>query len=555
MFLRQASVNLLKRFRFSLQSLAATPLHRSSPILLSNAGQCRFSSELGYGGYFSDSFRWIFLFGPAAVIVGVNVTPALAEEVSTPATSGSDAVDIEISGLRKIEDGSVVSNIHTSKWRVFTDSGRDLFLQGKLEEAEKLFLSALQEAKEGFGDRDPHVASAYNNLAELYRLKKAFDKAEPMYLEAIIILEESFGQEDVRVAAALHNLGQFYLMQRKLEQARGVYERALKIKKRVLGEAHPDYADTMYHLGTVLYLQGKYMDSEALIRDSIRILEDGGQGESMICTKRMRQLAEIYIKSGHIEEAENVLRKILHIMELSKGWNSLETVIAAERLALTLQSLGNLKEAQELLKRCLDARRALLPENHIQIAANLLHLARVTMLDSSKLKKSNDYQGKAELDMAKDLLSKSISVARANLVPSMKEKGNKQSYGESVTTVRSRQSALIILLQSFDALSLLEMKKLELEDSKKQDPYNSGAESALRGCISAYKEFITEKSLSDAPGVKAEYLLCLKHLVDLLSDDRTTSKEDRSSNAALQELKDEIKRVEFELSKKGGRTS
>ncbi|XP_049372020.1 uncharacterized protein LOC125836907 [Solanum verrucosum] len=550
MFLRQASANLIKRFRISPQFLAATPLHRSSPVLLPNAGQCRFSSELGSGGYFSDSFRWIFLFGPAALILGVNVSPALAEEVSTPATTGSDGVDVEISGLRKIEDGSVVSNIHTSKWRVFTDSGRDLFLQGKLEEAEKLFLSALQEAKEGFGDRDPHVASAYNNLAELYRVKKAFDKAEPMYLEAIIILEESFGQEDVRVAAALHNLGQFYLMQRKLEQARGVYERALKIKRRVLGEAHPDYADTMYHLGTVLSLQGKYKDSEALIRDSIRILEDGGQGESMICTKRMLQLAQIYIITDRIEEAESVLRKILHIMELAKGWNSLETVIAAERLALTLQSLGNLKEAQELLKRCLDARRALLPENHIQIAANLLHLARVKMFDSSKLNKSNV----AELDMAKDLLSKSISVARGNLVRSVREKGNKQSYGESVTTVRSRQSALIILLQSLDALSLLEMKRLELEDSKKQDPYNSEAESALRGCISAYKEFVNEKSLSDAPGVKAEYLLCLKHLVDLLSDNRTTSK-DRSSNAALQELKDEIKRVEVELSKKGGRRS
>ncbi|TMW90957.1 hypothetical protein EJD97_015002 [Solanum chilense] len=543
MFLRQASASLIKRFRISPKFLAATPLHRSSPVLPPNAGQCRFSSELGPGGYFSDSFRWIFLFGPAAVILGVNVSPALAEEVS-------DGIDVEISGLRKIEDGSVVSNIHTSKWRVFTDSGRDFFLQGKLKKAEKLFLAALQEAKEGFGDRDPHVASAYNNLAELYRVKKAFDKAEPMYLEAIKILEESFGQEDVRVAAALHNLGQFYLMQRKLEQARGVYERALKIKRRVLGEAHLDYADTMYHLGTVLSLQGKYKDSEALIRNSIRILEDGGQGESMICTKRMQQLAQIYITTHRIEEAENVLRKILHIMELAKGWNSPETVIAAERLALTLQSLGKLKEAQELFKRCLDARRALLPENHIQIAANLLHLARVKMLDSSKLNKSNV----AELDMAKDLLSKSISVARVNLVHSVREEGNKQSYKESETTVRSRQSALIILLQSLDALSLLEMKRLELEDSKKQDPYNSEAESALRGCISAYKEFVNDKSLSDAPGVKAEYLLCLKHIVDLLRDNRKTSK-DRSSNAALQELKDEIKRVEVELSKKGGRRS
>ncbi|XP_075080814.1 uncharacterized protein LOC107764830 isoform X3 [Nicotiana tabacum] len=527
MFLRKASANLLRRFRFSPQSLTATPIQRNSPILLSNTGKCRFSSQLGSGGYFSDSFQWIFLFGQAAFILGVNVTPALAEEVSTPATTGIDA---EISDLRKIEDGSVISNIHTSKWRVFTDSGRDLFLQGKLEEAEKLFLSALQEAKEGFGDRDPHVASAYNNLAELYRVKKAFNKAEPMYLEAITILEESFGQDDVRVGAALHNLGQFYLMQRKLEQARGVYERALK----------------------VLYLQGKYKDSEALVRDSIRILEDGGQGESMICTKRLRQLAEIYIKSDRNEEGENVLRKILHIMELAKGWNSLETVVAAERLALTLQSLGNLKEAQELLERCLDARRALLPEDHIQIAANFLHIARVKMLVSNKLQKSNVYQARTELDMAKDLLSKSISVARGNLVPSMKEKGNKQSYGASMATVRSRQSAMIILLQSLNALSLLEMTKLEREESK--DPYNSEAESALRECISAYKEFVTEKSLSDAPGVKAEYLLCLKHLVDLLSDNKTSST-DRSSKPALQELKDEIKRVEVELSKKGGRRS
>lgn len=33
-----------------------------------------------------------------------------------------------------------------------------------MEEAEKFFLLALQEAKEGFGEMDPHVASACNNL-------------------------------------------------------------------------------------------------------------------------------------------------------------------------------------------------------------------------------------------------------------------------------------------------------------------------------------------------------------------------------------------------------
>lgn len=52
----------------------------------------------------------------------------MAEDVSTPVSS-NDANEAEIAGLQKIEDGSITSNIHTQKWRVFTDSGRDLFLQ------------------------------------------------------------------------------------------------------------------------------------------------------------------------------------------------------------------------------------------------------------------------------------------------------------------------------------------------------------------------------------------------------------------------------------------
>jgi hypothetical protein len=41
------------------------------------------------------------------------------------------------------------------------------FFQGKLDDAERLFVAAIQEAKEGFGEQDPHVASACNNLVGL----------------------------------------------------------------------------------------------------------------------------------------------------------------------------------------------------------------------------------------------------------------------------------------------------------------------------------------------------------------------------------------------------
>lgn len=261
---------------------------------------------------YNDIWLWFFVSSQSVLLlgVGINSNTVLAQEVSE---------DPNAEGLQKVNDGNFVSNEHTSKWRIFTDQGRELFLQGKIEEAEKFFTLAIQEAREGFGERDPHVASSCNNLAELYRVRKMLDKAEPLYLEAVNILEQSFGPEDIRLGVAYHNIGQFYIAQRKLEEARKFYERALKIKGRVLGREHKDFADTMYHLGTVMYLQGEESDSSALIEESIRILEGGGLGESPLCIRRMRFLARIYKRLDRTSEAENLEMKIQTVLEIIHG--------------------------------------------------------------------------------------------------------------------------------------------------------------------------------------------------------------------------------------------
>ncbi|CAI9298832.1 unnamed protein product [Lactuca saligna] len=463
-----------------------------------------------------------------ALFLGLSSTPAMAEDSSTELT------ETDLGGLRKIDDGSVVSNIHTSKWRVFTDNGRDLFLQGKLDDAERLFMGALQEAKEGFGERDPHVASACNNLAELYRVKKAFDKAEPLYLDAISILEESYGHDDIRVGAALHNLGQFYLIKNELDKARVFYERALKIKRRVLGEGHADYAETMYHLGKVLDLQGNEKDAEALIKDSIQILKEGGQGGSFLYTRRLRTLVQIYIKSNKLTEAVNIQRKILQAIEVSKGWDSLETVIAAESLALILQSSGSLNEAKELLQRCLVSRRKLLPEGHIQIAANMLHLARVELLLFNQINKDTS----KALDNAQDLLCNAIRVAQQVLDKLKKQGANRKSYEVSRTDTHSHHTALLILLQALNTLSQLEVTKSELHTM-----VHSDAEKALLDCISAFRQFGSEKGLSNFGDIKGEYLSCLKHLSSLLKTSKINSMKN-SRKPTLEEVQNEIKRVE-----------
>jgi len=56
--------------------------------------------------------------------LGISASATFAENASSNNDPGEDLV-----GLTKIEDGSVVSNLHTAKWRGFTDKARECFQQ------------------------------------------------------------------------------------------------------------------------------------------------------------------------------------------------------------------------------------------------------------------------------------------------------------------------------------------------------------------------------------------------------------------------------------------
>lgn len=60
-------------------------------------------------------------------------------------------------------------------------------------------------------------------------------------------------------------------------------------------------------------------------------------------------------------------------------------------------------------------------------------------------------------------------------------------------------------------------------------------------------QFENERSLSDSPEVKVEYLSCLKRLSSLINH-TTTEGTRKFKGATLQELEDEIKNLEVEIS-------
>ncbi|XVE71998.1 hypothetical protein DITRI_Ditri11bG0003000 [Diplodiscus trichospermus] len=129
------------------------------------------------------------------------------------------------------------------------------------------------------------------------------------------------------------------------------------------------------------------------------------------------------------------------------------------------------------------------------------------------------------------------------VINKLKRPSKKQDYGIFGEIGRDGRAAFIILLQSLDALGLLEINKQELQGSmdKLSTPE---AKDAHFECISAYEKFATQRLISDSREVKAEYLSCLKHLSSLLDAEGTK----QYRGTTLQELKDEIKHVEHDIS-------
>lgn len=208
------------------------------------------------------------------------------------------------------------ANKSTAQWRVYTDVARDLSSRGDLEAAGVYLRRALAEAIAGFGEDDPHVAAARNNLAELYRLQRRFDEAEKLYAVAAAALEKHYGPSHPAAGAATHNLAGCKLSRGDYAGAYRAYASAALKKKKALGAHHPDYAATLFHMAEAKRAGGEYAAAVTLLEESVRVLDASGQGESAVACRRMERLAQTQgdLNGDHVA-AEATRRRVLEARE------------------------------------------------------------------------------------------------------------------------------------------------------------------------------------------------------------------------------------------------
>lgn len=301
-------------------------------------------------------------FGRLAVVTTLLTPPLVVLSLQPDANNDSPSTDRE--------------NNSTAQWRVFTDMARDLVRNKKYEDAEKYLVRALEAARRGFGPRDPHVASACQNLAELYRLQKRYDEAGPLYELALSILGEEYGTKDIRLAFALHNVAGFYFGQHNYVKAAQLYEQALEVKLASVGPGHTETANTLHHLAEVHWAQGHKKEAIAYETRSLDALVSQGVNEAA-CSKRRNRLANMLMDDGQAKEAIRLLEKARLQKTEDDG---LERAIVLEILARAQMKVGQTDEARRLLLESIELRRELSASWKVPDQKNMGNLAIASAL-------------------------------------------------------------------------------------------------------------------------------------------------------------------------------
>jgi tetratricopeptide (TPR) repeat protein len=211
------------------------------------------------------------------------------------------------------------------------------YSQGRYDQAEPLYLQALELWKRLLGEDHPHVATSLNNLAVLYDSQGRYDQAKPLYLQALELSKRLLEEDYPHVATSLNNLAGLYYSQGRYDQAEPLYLQALELRKRLLGEDHPHVATSLNNLAGLYYSQGRYDQAEPLYLQALELSKRLLGEDHPEVAASLNNLAYLYSSQGRYDQAEPLYLQALELNERVLGVNHPRTVTTRENLAILRQ--------------------------------------------------------------------------------------------------------------------------------------------------------------------------------------------------------------------------
>ncbi|KAH8680629.1 hypothetical protein BX600DRAFT_490989 [Xylariales sp. PMI_506] len=242
--------------------------------------------------------------------------------------------------------------------------GRGLDLQGRWDEAEKMFLQVIEARKKTLGEEHPDTLNSMANLASTYGNQGRWEMAETLEVQVVEIRMKNLGVDHPTTLATMNNLATTYMSQGRWVAAEQVFKQLLETRKRTLGEGHPSTLNSMNNLALIYEHQGQWQAAETL---NVQVMETYTQqlGEAHPTTlTSMTNLALIYGNQGRWQAAETLNARVVEIRKEQLGEEHPSTLNSMNNLAQVYVNQGRWDAAEAINVQVVETCRKKLGEDH-----------------------------------------------------------------------------------------------------------------------------------------------------------------------------------------------
>jgi tetratricopeptide (TPR) repeat protein len=249
--------------------------------------------------------------------------------------------------------------------------------KGLYDEAEPLFVRALEIRENQLDSEHPDVAASLNNLARLYESQGRYDEAESLFVRSLEVRQRQLGEDHPHVAVSLSNLASIYQSQGQYNEAETLYRQSLQINGQQLGADHSNFAASLNNLAGLYELQGRYEEAKPLLIRSLGITEQQLGSDHPNVAVCLHNLAELYRSQGSYNQAEELHRQSLEIWERQLGMNHPNVAGSLNSLAFLYQTQGRYDEAEPFYLKSLEIKKRYLNADHPDVGICFNNLAEL----------------------------------------------------------------------------------------------------------------------------------------------------------------------------------
>ncbi|KAH7060960.1 hypothetical protein BKA63DRAFT_528100 [Paraphoma chrysanthemicola] len=249
--LPQWTVKVLKR----LDEVFPNDNHTNRSLWRMHLPHARYALRIGLKSVESEKTELLFKFGKCAYSDGryVDAENAFAK-LAQIRNSAFDAKHLSRSQIK----GCLASTYRK---------------QGKLKEAEALFMQIMEACKKKRGPDHPDTLICMANLASTYSKQDKLEEAEALGVHIMETFEKKFGADDPRTLTSMANLAVTYGKQGRWKDAEEMHVQVVETSKTKLGLNHPDTLNSMANLAFAFEGGGNKDEAISLMQDCCRLRE------------------------------------------------------------------------------------------------------------------------------------------------------------------------------------------------------------------------------------------------------------------------------------------